>query len=111
MGTLFSRSFGQVTIAFALACLFMPARADESAERARALLADNAPAMQEDNRFIVVPVAVPQARSSDKTSVTLWDEIAPPSPLPLPLHVPLPAPRPGDTQHAMQGNTGNSVRR
>ncbi len=110
MGTLFSRSFGQATIAFALACLFMPARADESAERARAQLADNAPGMQQDNQFIVVPVAVPQARSSDKTSVTLWDEIAPPSPL-QPLHVPLPAPRRDDAQHAMQGNTGNGVRR
>ncbi|RQR31352.1 MULTISPECIES: hypothetical protein [unclassified Burkholderia] len=109
MRTLFSRSFGQVTIAFALACLFMPVRADESAERARALLADDAPGMQQGNRFIIVPVAVPQPRSSDKTSVTLWDEIPPPSPLPLP--VPRPAPHPGDAQHAMEEKSGNGVRR
>ncbi|WP_272148349.1 hypothetical protein [Burkholderia cepacia] len=93
-----------MAIAFALACPFMPARADDSARPERSiLLADNAPSLQQDNRFVIVPVAVPKPRSSDKTLVTLWDEITPPAPVPMPI----PAPHPGDAQHAMEGNAGN----
>ncbi len=106
MRTLFSRSCVQITIAFALACPFMPARAEESARPERAmLLADNAPHTQQDNRIGIVPVAAPQTRSSSKTWVTLWDELAPPTPLPVPIPVPLP----GNAQHAMEGNAGNRV--
>ncbi|MBY4694248.1 hypothetical protein K6W21_09125 [Burkholderia latens] len=99
MRTTFSLSFRQMAIACALACQFVPAHAEESAKSARALLlADNTPDVYHDKRSGIVPVAVPRPRSSDKTSVTLWDEIAPPARLP----VPMPVPRPGDAQHAME---------
>jgi hypothetical protein len=102
----FSLSFGQVAIAFALACPFLPAHAEESAKPERALLlADNMPGMHHDSRFGIVPVAVPQPRSSDDTSVTLWDEITPPARLP----VPIPVPRPGDAQHALERSATNRI--
>ncbi|WP_230939789.1 hypothetical protein [Burkholderia territorii] len=106
MRTLFSRSCVQMTTAFALACAFMPARADESVQPERAmLLAGNAPRMQPNNRIAIVPVAAPRPRSSGKTWVTLWDELAPSAPLPIPIPVPLP----GNAQHAMEGNAGNRM--
>ncbi len=106
MRTLFSRSCVRMTIAFALACQLMPARAEESVRPERAmLLADNAPRMQPDNRIGIVPVAAPRPRSSGNTWVTLWDELAPPAPLPIPIPVPLP----GNAQHAMEGNAGNRM--
>nr|WP_223963206.1 hypothetical protein [Burkholderia diffusa] len=106
MRTLFSRSCVQMTIAFALACPFMPARSEEGTRPERAmLLADNAPRMQQDNRIGIVPIAAPKPRSSGNTWVTLWDELAPPAPLPVPIPVPLP----GNAQHAMEGNTGNRM--
>ncbi|KVH43989.1 hypothetical protein WL88_01530 [Burkholderia diffusa] len=106
MRTLFSRSCVQLTIAFALACPFMPARSEEGARPERAmLLADNAPRMQLDNRIGIVPVAAPQPSSSGQTWVTLWDELAPPAPVPIPNPVPLP----GSAQHAMEGNAGNRI--
>lgn len=106
MRTLFSLSCVQMTIAFALACPFIPARSEESARPERAMpLADIAPRMQPDHRIGVVPVASPQANSSDKKSVTLWDELAPPARLPTPILVPLP----DNAQHAMEGNAGNRM--
>lgn len=106
MRTLFSRPCVQMTIAFALACPFMPARSEEGVRPERSmLLADNASRMQQDNRIGIVPIAAPKPRSSGKTWVTLWDELAPPAPLPIPIPVPLP----GNAQHAMEGNTGNRM--
>ncbi|RQS17965.1 hypothetical protein [Burkholderia sp. Bp8998] len=106
MRTLFPLYCVQLTIAFALACPFMPARSEEYARPERAmLLADNALRMQQDHRISIVPVAAAQPRSSDKTSVTLWDELVPPAPLPMPI----PAPLPVNTQHAMEGNAGNHM--
>ena len=63
-------------------------------------VADNAPRVQQDHRVGIVPIAAPQACSSDKTSVTLWDELVPPARLPIPIPVPLP----GNAQHAMERN-------
>ncbi|KVV37342.1 hypothetical protein WT27_18205 [Burkholderia territorii] len=104
MRILFSRSCVQLTIAFALACAFMPARSEEGVRPERTtLLADNAPRMQPDNRAGIVPVAAPRPRSSGRAWVTLWDELCPRAPLPIPAPVPLP----GDAQHAMEGNAGN----
>ncbi|MCR4464774.1 hypothetical protein [Burkholderia sp. SCN-KJ] len=95
-----------MTIAFALACHFMPACSEESTRLERAMpLADDAPRMQQDHRFRVVPVAAPQARSSDKSSVTLWDELVPPVRLPIPIPVALPR----NVQHAMEGHAGNRM--
>ncbi|RQR37063.1 hypothetical protein DIE23_06400 [Burkholderia sp. Bp9143] len=106
MRTLFSLYCVQLTIAFALACPFMPARSEDSAKPERAMrVTDNAPRMQQDHRIGIVPVAAPQPRSPDKTSVTLWDELAPPAPPP----VPIPAPLPGNAQHAMERDAGNRM--
>lgn len=106
MRTFFLLSCVQMTIAFALACHFMPARSEERTRPEHAMpLADNAPRMQQDHRFGIVPVAAPQARSSDKSSVTLWDELVPPARLPIPIHVALP----GNAQHAMEGHAGNRM--
>ncbi|WP_322025620.1 hypothetical protein [Burkholderia sp. BCC1977] len=69
------------------------------------LLADNVPRMHRDNRIGTVPVATPQPRSSDKTSVTLWDELVPSAPLPIPIPVPLSV----KMQPAMAGNAGNRM--
>lgn len=102
----FSLSFRQMAIACALACPFLPAHAEQSVKAERALLlADNIPCMHHDSRVGIMPVAVPQPRSSDNTSVTLWDEITPPARLP----VPIPVPRPGDAQHAMERSPTNRI--
>ncbi|WP_244122199.1 hypothetical protein [Burkholderia latens] len=71
------------------------------------MLADNTPGMHRDNRFGIVPVAVPQPRSSDNTSVTLWDEITPPARPPMPI----PVQHPGYTQHAMERSATNRIHR
>lgn len=106
MRILFFQSCGHMTIAFALACHFMPACSEESTRPERAMpVADDAPRMQQDHRLRIVPVTAPQARSSDKSSVTLWDELVPPAPLP----IPIPVAPPGNAQHAMEGNAGNRM--
>ena len=98
-------SFVQMAILLSAACPFMSIRADESMAPAHAsLLTESMSSMQRHNGFAIVPVAVPQPHSADKASVTLWDEIARPSPLPIPV------PRPGNVQHAMQEGAGNSMR-
>ncbi|MET3620881.1 hypothetical protein [Burkholderia ambifaria] len=99
-------SFLQTTFALSGALPFMSIRADECVTPAHAaLLVGSASSMQRDHGFGIVPVAVPQSNSADKASVTLWDEIAPRSPLP----IPIPAPRPGHAQHAMAGHARNGT--
>ncbi|HKT62251.1 hypothetical protein [Burkholderia sp. 22313] len=106
MGKPILLSFVQVAIMLSAAFPFMSIRADESMAPAfSSLPAESMSSMQRDNGFAIVPVAVPHPHSADKASVTLWDELARPSPLP----VPLPVPRPGDVRHAMQEGAGNSM--
>jgi len=100
-------SFVQLAIMLSAACPFKSIRADESMAPAYAsLLAESMSRTQRGNGFSIVPVAVPHPYSADKASVTLWDELARPSPLP----VPIPVPRPDNVQHAMQEGAGNSMR-
>ncbi|PFH26722.1 MULTISPECIES: hypothetical protein [Burkholderia] len=100
-------SFVPAAIALAAACPFMPAYADESVTPDHAmLLAESTLNARQDDEFDVMFVAAPQPLSSNKSSVTLWDEITPPAPLPMPI----PAPRPGDMQHAMAGSAGSPLR-
>ncbi|MGS0893497.1 hypothetical protein ACVBGC_13300 [Burkholderia stagnalis] len=100
-----SLSFVPIAVALAAAGLNAAARADEAVQpKQAALLAQSASGTQPDGGFGVVTVSAPQC----KTSVTLWDEIAPPNPLPIP--IPVSVPQPGDVQHAMQGNTENGTR-
>ncbi|KVL54469.1 hypothetical protein WT01_00145 [Burkholderia cepacia] len=93
-------SFVPVTIAVAAAGPPTPAHADESSNPDHAmLLASNAPGMQHGVAFGIVTVSAPQPLPAGRRSVTLWDEIPPPTQLPMPL----PIPQPGDVQHAMEG--------
>lgn len=93
-------SFAPAVIALAAACPFMPAYAGESVTPAHATqLAESTLNARQDDEFDIMFVAAPQPPSSDKSSVTLWDEITPPAPLPMPI----PAPGPGDMQHVMAG--------
>ncbi|MBY4870712.1 hypothetical protein K6W76_30150 [Burkholderia anthina] len=97
-------SFLPAAIALAAACPFIPAYAGESMMPGHAtLLAESTLNARQEDEFGIMFVAAPQPLSSDKSSVTLWDEIAPPARLPMPI----PAPRPGDMQHAMEGGVGN----
>ncbi|WP_175721818.1 hypothetical protein [Burkholderia anthina] len=101
-------SFMPAAIALAAACPFIPADAGESATPDRAtLVAENPLNARYDDAFDSMFVAAPQPLSSDKSSVTLWDEIAPPARLPMPI----PAPRPGDMQHVMAEGAGNPLYR
>lgn len=99
-------SFVPAAIALAAVCPFIPAYAGESVTSDHAtLLAENTPNARHDDGFDIMFVATPQPLSSDKSSVTLWDEIVPPARLPMPI----PAPRPGDMQHAMAGGAGSPL--
>ncbi|RKU01467.1 hypothetical protein C7H84_20720 [Burkholderia sp. Nafp2/4-1b] len=90
----------QTVIALSAAFPYISIRADESVTHERtAEFADSTSRMQRNNGFGIVPVTVPKPHSADKASVTLWDEIVPPSPLPMPI----PLSPPGNGQHAMEG--------
>ncbi|WP_346265277.1 hypothetical protein [Burkholderia sp. IDO3] len=98
-------SFMPAAIALAAGGPFMPAYAGESVTPDRAtLLAESTLNARQDDEFDIMFVAAPQPLSSDKSSVTLWDEIVPPARLPMPI----PAPRPGDMRHAMAGGSGSA---
>ncbi|MGU7779454.1 hypothetical protein [Burkholderia sp. PU8-34] len=49
----------------------------------------------------IVTVSAPSAMPAGSASVTLWDEIAPPTPLPIPV----------DAQRAIQGNNASYTRK
>ncbi|WP_269504257.1 hypothetical protein [Burkholderia sp. IMCC1007] len=103
MRTALLLSLVPAAIALAAAGMFVPAYADEGVMPDHAtLLAVTTLNAPQDRGFDIMFVAVPHRISSDKSSVTLWDEIAPPARQP----VPVPAPRPGATQHTMACSAG-----
>ncbi|CAG9201200.1 conserved hypothetical protein [Burkholderia vietnamiensis] len=102
MRTRFSLPCVRLVIAFALACPFTSVCAQQRAMHERAVPAGDG--LRHDGAGGFELVAAVEARSTDALSVTLWDELARPTPPPAPLPLPV------DTQHAMAGGTTHRTR-